>query len=71
MEKIGCVTVGHSIDEMETKLRVLLSDVELQRRNYYNALEVYLANHTREQSNTRVQGIIKRITDKYKGNAKG
>lgn len=71
MEKIGCVTVGHSIDDMESKLRVLLSDNELQRRNYDKAREVFLTNHTREQSNARVQRIIKRITDKYKGNAKG
>lgn len=70
MEKIGCVTVGHSINEVEFKLRDLINSVELQRSNYDKARKVYLANHTREQSNARVQRIINRITDKYKGNAK-
>ncbi len=70
MGNIGCVTVGHSIDEMETKLRDLIHNIELQRSNYNKAREVYLANHTREQSNARVQRIVKRITEKYKGDAK-
>jgi hypothetical protein len=70
MEKIGCVTLGHSIDEMEAKLRMLLSDVNLQKRNYDEAHQVYLMNHTRDQSNARVLRIVKNLTARYSDEAK-
>lgn len=70
MEKIGCVTLGHSIDEMESKLRILLSDVNLQKRNYDKAHQVYLMNHTRDQSNARVLRIVKNLTERYSDETK-
>lgn len=63
MESIGCVTVGHSVDEIEIKLRALISDAELQKRNYDLAREVSEANHRREQSNAKVESIIRRLVE--------
>lgn len=66
LENTGCVTVGHSIDELETKLRILIGDVVLQRQNYERAQSVYIANHTREASNARVERIISNLIKSYK-----
>lgn len=65
LERIGCVVVGHSVDQMEARLRNYLSDVEAQRRNYDSARAVYESNHTRSQSNARVERIINRLVEKY------
>lgn len=61
MEKIGCVTMGHNIEEMEIKLRELLSNPKLQERNYEIAKKVSETNHRRDQSNRKVEDIIKRL----------
>lgn len=65
MEKIGCVTVGHSIDEIEIKLRILLADSDIQKNNYDKACEITASNHRREQSNAKVESIIRRLVEQY------
>lgn len=65
LEQIGCVTVGHSIDEMEAKLRELLSDTQIQKSNYDKACKITEANHRREQSNAKMESIIRRLVEQY------
>ena len=68
LEKIGCVTVGHTIPEMEDKIKNLINDSSLQKRYYELSMEVYEQNHTLKNSNEKVEEIIRRIVEKYKKN---
>lgn len=64
LEEIGCVTLGHDIDELEASLRAMIYNVEIQLYNYRKATEVFQSNHTREESNARVEHIIRRLVKK-------
>lgn len=66
LEKIQCATVGHTVIEIEQKLRELISSLGLQKHNYEKAAEVFECNHTRSQSNTRFENHIIYIVNKYK-----
>lgn len=68
LEAIGCATVGHSIPEMEIKIRNLINDPSLQKRYYEISMDVYEQNHTLKNSNEKVEQIIRRIVKKYKKN---
>lgn len=59
LEQIGCVTIGHSIKDMESSLRAMIYDVGLQRRNYDRAAEIFKTNHTRSESTARVERIVR------------
>lgn len=61
MRNINCVTMGTSTMELDTSLRNLFSDIDIQKSNYHTANEIYKQNHTREQSNARVEQIINRL----------
>lgn len=65
MERIGCVTVGHSIEEIEAELRKLLSDKDLQKSNYDKACKITESNHRRSQSNAKVESIIQQLVERY------
>lgn len=65
LEQTECVTIGHNIDEMEKALRAMIYDVELQRHNYNKASEIFKSNHTRAESNARVERIVTRLVQKY------
>lgn len=70
LERTGCVTMGHSIDELESSLRELIFNPELQRNNYDKAQEIFKANHTREESNARVERIIRRLVENNSKNVR-
>lgn len=70
LENSGCVTLGHNVDEMEASLRKMIYDTELQRRNYDKAAELFKVNHTRDESNSRVERIVKRLVENNTPNAK-
>lgn len=38
LEEIGCATVAHTVDGMESKLRNLLYNIDLQKANYKRAM---------------------------------
>lgn len=69
IEKIGCVVIGHNVDTMEQALRDLLNCTDLQRSNYDKAAHIFKQNHTREQSNARVERIIRRLVAENKHHA--
>ncbi|MDO4929670.1 MAG: hypothetical protein Q4E59_00895 [Bacteroidales bacterium] len=61
-----CATVCHSIDQLVTSLSQLFNDVNLQKQNYQQAEIISKKNHVVEQSNARVENIIRHLVDENK-----
>lgn len=69
MHKIGCVTMGSNPTELEISLHRLFSDEKIQKAYYGKSKEIFERNHTRDQSNLRVENMVRRLVAKNKENA--
>lgn len=65
LERSKCTTVGHTVGEMTDKLSRLINDIDLQKANYHVAEELFIRNHTRANSNARVERIVRRLVNEY------
>lgn len=67
MKNIKCGPVCTSEDQLDEAIEKLLFDIEYQKQNYANAVEVTEKNHTLYSSNKVFEGIVEKTIAGYRG----
>lgn len=64
-EETGCIAMCKKQNKLVEVLRELISDKDLQYKNYVKAIAVTEANHRLEQSTAIFRGVVNRVCKEY------